>query len=138
MIESAESYAPTKSWDCLGATTLDMHLECCKSAYIEMEAAVDHVSHEIAGQYTCVKRLIISIDGCNEPGMQAVISTINNPANNLCDDLSGAYLLLLPACSIARWINKKQNNAQISDVGSNLCQGTSDTGAEYCHNKPDE
>ena len=106
-----------------------MHIECCKGAYIEMEAAADHVSHEVAGQYTRVKRLITSIDSCKDPGIQAVISTINNRANNLHADMTGAYLPRLPACPIAKRLNKKRKNAQILSVGGSILRkGASKTG----------
>ena len=51
-----------------------------------MEAAADHVPHEVAGQFPRVKHLIASIDDCKDPRMQAVISTINPHANNLHAD----------------------------------------------------
>ena len=66
MIEVAESYAMTKKQDGSGVITLEVHIERCKAAYIEMEAVADHVSHEVAGQYTRVKCLITSVDSCKD------------------------------------------------------------------------
>ena len=104
-----------------------MHIECCKGAYIEMEAAADHVPHEVAGRYTCAKCLIVSVDGYKDPGIQAVISTINNCTNNLHVNWTSACLLLLPACPIAKWMSKKWNNAQISGIGAGiLCKASED------------
>ena len=104
-----------------------------------MGDSADHVSHEVTGRYTRVKRLITSIYNCKDPGIQAVISTINNHANNLHDDMTGACLLLLPAFPIAKRLNEKRNNAQISGVGGSILRkGASKTGAEYLYHKPDE
>ena len=101
-------------------TTLEAHSERCKGAYIEMEAAANHVSHGVAGQYTHFKRLVTSIDSCKDPGIQAVISIINNRVNNLHANMTGVCLLLLPACSIAKRLNKKRNNAHILGVGGSI------------------
>ena len=102
MIKVAESCVTIKKSDGSGVTTLEVHIERCKGAYIEMKAAADRVSHDVAGQYTRVKRLITSIGGCKDPGIQAVISIINNHANNLHDGMTGACLLLLPDCPIVK------------------------------------
>ena len=139
MIEAAETYIKTKKWDGSEATTREMHIECYKGAYIEMEAAADHVPHEVAGQYIYIKRLSVFIDGYKDPGMQAVISTINNHISNLHDDWTGTWIILLPACPIAKWMNKKRNNTQILGIVDGILhQGASETGAEYHYHKPDE
>ena len=58
--------------------------------------------------------MLVSIGGCKDPTLQAVIASIKNEINGLVDNFEGAYQLLLPCCPIVKRHNNKRQNAQIS------------------------
>ena len=141
LIETAENYINKRKWDGSGSLTLESHIDRLKSAYIDLEAAKDHVPYVCPTDRTRVKTLLSSLDACTDPGMQAVMATIKNPNGGMVDDFEGSCRLLLPNCPVAKKHGTKRSAAQISstnghDGKSNLKVGTGPSGVEYRYYKP--
>ena len=144
LIETAENYINKRKWDGSGSLTLESHIDRLKSAYIDLEAAKDHVPYVCPTERTRVKTLLASLDACVDPGMQAVMATIKNPNGGMADDFEGACRLLLPNCPVAKKHGTKRSAAQISSTTGqesyknkpNLKVGTGPSGVEYRYYAP--
>jgi len=148
IIETAETYTQKKRWDGSSGVTLEFHFDKLKSSYIDLEAGAEHVHHQVSTPRTCVKLMLVSIGGCNDPALQAVIASIKNEINGLVDNFEGACRLLLPCCPVAKRHNNKRQNAQISATygdeqgapGKEWIPkekvGTGPSGVEYLYYKP--
>ena len=104
-----------KTWDGTGTYTMESFVDMLRTAYIDMEAAAVHVTHQMPDDRNRVKSFLKSIERCMDPGVQAAISAVKLPTNNLTDDLEGAITLLLPTGPVIKKIGKSRRG-RISDT----------------------
>ena len=127
-----------KKWDGTGTYTLESHAEKTRAAYIDMEAASVHVTHQMPDDRNRVKSFLTSVENCQDPSVQAAISAVKLPTNNLTEDLEGAITLLLPTCPVSKkGATRRRGNISDSKVTFDLPKTTAN-GLQVRWYEPDE
>ncbi len=135
--ETAETYVTSKKWDGSGSIKLEDHIDRCRASYVDMESAAQHVNHQQPTEYTKVKYFLSSIEGCSDPGIQAAISAIRQPTNNMLNSFQRCIEHIRPVCPVSKRM-KKRKNAQISATDVTPKSGIGKTGVELRYHKDDE
>ena len=139
IIDDAEKYINEKRWDGTASFTLQSHIERCRSAYVELETASQHVQFQLPNERTRVAKLLTSIENCCDPKVSARHAGISDDSNGMSQDFEKAAAYLLPVCPVAKRVGNKRKSAQISGVGgANLIPRGPRTNVEIRYYKPQE
>ena len=138
IIDEAEKYINSKKWDGTTSFTLQSHIERCRSAFVELETASQHVAHQLPNARTRVQKLLDSIEDCTDSKVAARHAAISDESNGMSEDFEKAAAYLLPVCPVAKRIGNKRKSAQISGVGGDLVPRGPKTGVEIRYFTPPE
>lgn len=120
-IEEAERVFQTTKWNGMTSIPLGFVVQQIRDARIDMEAAAEHVPHQLPNQHTMVRTLMRITESCTDPMICAGRAYILNEANGIHDNFEAAVNHILPFCPVAKkFPNSKRKSAHISGVGADI------------------
>jgi hypothetical protein len=102
-IQKQESIMHTRKWKGQSNYPLEKHCATHRNAYVQMEAASQHVNFQLPNGHSRVGYLLTSIEN-NDAGLQAAMANINSDqgVGGMRLDFEKAVAHLLPYCPVAK------------------------------------
>jgi hypothetical protein len=116
-IKKQESLLHTRIWKGQSNYGLEKHCAAHRNAYVQLEAAAEHIEYQLPNEHSRVGYLIDSIQN-NDPGLQAGLANVRSDkgAGGMRSDFEAMVAHILPYCPVSkkRTAGSKRGAADIS------------------------
>jgi hypothetical protein len=130
-VTKQEAVLHTRKWKGQSNYGLEKHCGMHRNAYVQMEAASQHVSYQLPNGHSRVGYLLASIEN-NDAGLQAAMANINSDqgVDGMRLDFEKAVAHMLPYCPVAKkkTVGNKRGAADISEVNAEVSSFGSKSG----------
>ena len=118
-ITKQEAVLHTRKWKGQSNYALEKHCGMHRNAYVQMEAASQHVQYQLPNKHSRVGYLLASIEN-NDAGLQAGMANVNSDqgVGGMRSDFERTVAHLLPYCPVAKKkaVGHKRGAGKISEV----------------------
>jgi hypothetical protein len=116
-IKKQESLLHTRVWKGQSNYGLEKHCASHRHAYVQLQAASEHIEYQLPNEHSRVGYLIDSIQN-NDPGLQAGLANVRSDKgpNGMRGDFEAMVAHILPYCPVSkkRTAGSKRGHADIS------------------------